>query len=216
MYIPAHYEERDPAVLQTLIRAHPFGTWITLAEGGLLVNHLPFLVDTSRGEYGTLTGHVSRANPVWHSFSRELASVVVFQGPESYISPSWYPGKHRHGKAVPTWNYVVVHAHGLPAAIEDKEWLRHHVSQLSDAHEAAQARPWKVSDAPADYVDAMLGRIVGIEIPLIRLEGKWKLSQNRAEEDRLGVVAGLRGQGDENAGALAALVEEGLHSKQGI
>ena len=136
MYVPAHFEETDVGVLHALIRAHPLGAWVTQSGTGLVVNHIPFLLDPGGGAHGSLVGHVARANPVWRAFSRDIPSVVVFQGPQAYISPSWYPSKHAHGKAVPTWNYAVVHAHGLPRAIEDRDWLLRHVSRMSDTQES--------------------------------------------------------------------------------
>jgi transcriptional regulator len=190
MYISEHFEERELTVLHGLIEAHPLGTWVTAAAGPLEVNHIPFVLETNRGEFGTLVGHVARANNVWKSASA-TESVVVFQGPESYITPSWYPTKHEHGKAVPTWNYVVVHAHGVPRVIDEPEWLRQHVAELTHRHEAGREVPWHVSDAPSGYIDALLGGIVGIEIPIARLVGKWKVSQNRALRDQLGVISGL-------------------------
>ncbi len=137
MYIPAHHAEPDIAVLHALIRAQPLGTWVTQGEGELLANHVPFLLDESRGEHGTLVAHVARANPVWRSFSKSVASVVVFQGAQTYITPSWYASKREHGKVVPTWNYAVVHAHGMPRAIEDRDWVLALVSRLTKTHEAA-------------------------------------------------------------------------------
>src|SRR5690606_8363870 len=157
-----------------LIDAHPLGTWVTAAAGALEVNHIPFVLDPHRGEFGTLVGHVARANKVWTSASA-TESVVVFQGPESYITPSWYPTKHEHGKVVPTWNYVVVHAHGVPRVIQDPVWLRQHVGDLTHRHEAGREAPWHVSDAPSDFIEALLGGIVGLEIPIARLVGKWKV-----------------------------------------
>jgi transcriptional regulator len=207
MYVPKHFEERDITVLHALIRSRPLGAWVTQADGALLANHIPFLVDSEKGEHGTLIGHVARANPIWQSFSKEMASVVIFQGPQSYISPSWYPSKHAHGKAVPTWNYAVVHAQGLPRAIEDRDWLLQHVTQLSDVHESGHAVPWNVSDAPPDYIDKMLNAIVGIEIPITTLAGKWKVSQNRPFPDKLGTIAGLHGRADANSREVAALVQ---------
>jgi len=206
MYIPKHYEETNLLVLHSLVRAHPLATWATPGEGELVVNHVPFILDSSRGELGTLMGHVARANTVWQVFSRTIHSVVVFQGAESYITPSWYPSKHAHGKAVPTWNYAVVHAHGLPVVIEEKAWLLDHLNQLTDIHEGDQALPWKVSDAPADYIERMVAGIVGIEIPISKLVGKWKVSQNRSESDKLGVVAGLLARGNRKSEEMAALV----------
>ena len=206
MYIPKHHEETDTSILHALIQAHPLGGWVTQGDGELIANHVPFLLDSTRGEYGTLVGHVARANPVWQSMSSTVNSVVIFQGAETYITPSWYPSKHAHGKAVPTWNYAVVHAHGLPRVIEDREWLLAHLNQLTDVHEADQALPWKVSDAPQEFTDRLLQNIVGIEIPIARLVGKWKVSQNRPEPDKLGVVAGLLARNDEQAMEMASLV----------
>jgi transcriptional regulator len=207
MYLPKHFEEADRGVLHGLIRAHPLGTWVTVHEGELLANHVPFLLDATRGEHGTLVGHVARANPVWRSFSASVPSVVVFQGIDAYVTPSWYPSKRQHGKVVPTWNYAVVHAHGLPRAIEDRAWLLDLVTRLTDANEAAMAVPWKVTDAPPDFVDRQLEAIVGIEIPIARLTGKWKVSQNRLATDRLGVVAGLLARSDATGDEMAALVK---------
>jgi transcriptional regulator len=215
MYIPKHFEERDLAVLHALISSHPLGAWVTQADGGLVVNHIPFLVDSTRGEYGTLIGHVARANPIWKSFTEETASVVIFQGPQTYITPSWYPTKHAHGKAVPTWNYAVVHVHGVPRAIDDRDWLLKHVTELSDLHESERAVRWSVSDAPRDYIDAMLKAIVGIEIPIGTLVGKWKTSQNRPLPDKLGTIAGLYERGDANAQQIAVLVQRHVAIKEG-
>lgn len=212
MYVPKHHEETDLAVLHALIRSHPLGAWVTQGHSELVANHIPFLLDASRGPYGTLVGHVARANPAWQSFSTAVESVVLFQGADSYVTPSWYPSKQAHGKAVPTWNYAVVHAHGMPHAIEDRAWLLRHVSALAATHEAGEAMPWKVTDAPADYIDRMTDAIVGVEIPIARLVGKWKVSQNRPAADRLGVVDGLLARGDERSKAMASLV--GRHAEE--
>lgn len=210
MYLPEHFAETDPRVLHALIDAHPLGAWVTLGEGGLLVNHIPFLLDADRGPHGTLVGHVARANPVWRSFSSNVESVVVFQGAETYVTPSWYPSKRAHGKVVPTWNYAVVHAHGIPRAVDDPAWLLQLVTRLTERHEAGRPLPWKVSDAPADYTARLLESIVGIEIPIARLVGKWKVSQNRPAGDRLGVADGLLERGDAAAAEMAALVTRHL------
>ncbi len=196
MYLPQHFAESDPAVLQALIKAYPLGAWATCADSELTVNHIPFWLDPSRGEHGTLIGHVARANPVWKTFSKDMPSIVIFQGPQAYISPSWMPTKQATGKMVPTWNYAVVHAHGWPQIVEEPDKIGHIVSTLTDIHEAGQAAPWALSDAPADYIEAMLRAIIGIEIPLSKLVGKWKVSQNRSTPDKLGVVAGLNAQGE--------------------
>jgi transcriptional regulator len=165
MYVPKQHEELDVTVLHALIKAHPLATWVTHSGEQLLVNHIPMLLDKTRGEFGTLVGHVARANPVWHSFSATVPSIAVFQGPESYITPSWYPSKHAHGKAVPTWNYAVVHAHGVPRAIEDRHWLLEHLNQLTDVHEADQALPWKVADAPQEFTDRMVDALLALRSP---------------------------------------------------
>ena len=207
MYVPKHFEENDVSVLHALIKAHPLGAWVTQGDRELLANHIPFLLDPARGEHGTLIGHVARLNQVWRSFSTTSDSIVIFQGAEAYITPSWYPSKPAHGKVVPTWNYAVVHAHGLPRIIEDRDWLLEHVIQLTAAHEGAEAIPWKVSDAPADFIEGLTAAIVGVEIPLTRLVGKWKVSQNRTEADRIGVAAGLQARGGESDCSMAGLVD---------
>ena len=195
MYLPAHFEQTDAQAMAALLARHPLATLFWNAGDGPAAEHLPLLYDqaASDGALGTLRGHVARANPVWRE-AADSAVLAVFQGPHAYITPSWYPAKAAHGKVVPTWNYAVVHAGGPLRIIEDKDWLRTLVGRLTDKHEAPRARPWQVHDAPADYIEQMLGAIVGIEIPLLRLQGKWKLSQNRSLEDRLGVVDGLREQ----------------------
>jgi transcriptional regulator len=183
-----------------------------MCEGQLVVNHLPLVLDSDRGPFGTLRCHVARSNPVWKGASTQIESVVVFQGPQAYITPSWYPAKLEHGKVVPTWNYAVVHAHGTPRIVDDTEWLRAHVTELTRVNESEREVPWLVTDAPSTYVDTLLKAIVGIEIPIARLEGKWKASQNRAVADRLGVVAGLSERGDEDSQQMARLVQERLPS----
>jgi transcriptional regulator len=205
MYTPTPNEETRVEVMHALVRAHPLGTWTLLAADDLLTNHVPFLLDAERGPFGTLVGHVARANPVWRSPPSAVRSVVSFQGPQAYVTPSWYASKREHGKTVPTWNYAVVHARGVPSFIEDRDWLLAHVSSLTDVHEAAEAAPWAVTDAPAEYTERMLGAIVGVEIPIERLMGKWKTSQNRPHADKEGVVAGLEGRGDAASAALVAL-----------
>jgi transcriptional regulator len=211
MYIPKHFEETSLPVLHALLRAHPLATWVTRSggepAGALDADHVPLLLDASRGELGTLVGHVARANPVWKSLAGAADSLVIFQGAEAYITPSWYPSKRVHGKAVPTWNYAVVHVRGTARAIQDRDWLLRHVTQLTGAHEAQLTAPWQVADAPADYIEQMLRAIVGIEIAITDIVGKWKVSQNRSQEDRFGVVAGLAEQNTERSKAMASLVE---------
>lgn len=206
MYLPKHFEEQSTEALHALMTEHPLGTFIAQAEDKLLVNHVPFLLDAGRGQYGTLVAHVARANPVWKALANRAESIVVFQGPQAYVSPSWYPSKKESGKAVPTWNYAVVHAHGVPNAIEDKKWLLEHVGTASERYEAAQERPWRLTDAPSEYIEAMLGAIVGIEIPISKLVGKFKVSQNRPKEDKIGVVTALQYGGSEYEEAMANFI----------
>ena len=210
MYAPKAFEEADPATLGSLVAAHPLGTWVVWHGDGPVANHVPFQLDADRGPHGTLVGHVARANPVWQGLDggARSRSLVVFQGAQGYVTPSWYASKREHGKVVPTWNYAVVHAHGLALAIEDRERLLAIVRGLTEVHEAGRAHPWAVEDAPSDFTAQLLEAIVGIEIPLDRLVGKWKMSQNRPEADRLGVAAGLVADApaDPQALAHAALV----------
>ena len=208
MYMPSTFKEDRIEVMHELIRAHSLATLVTLTAGGLSANHIPMLIVPEPAPYGTLIGHVARANPLWREFDANTDVLAVFSGPQGYITPSWYASKPDTGKVVPTWNYAVVHACGPLVIHDDIEWLRQLVTRLTERNEAPRALPWQVSDAPADFVDARLKDIVGIEIPLRRLEGKWKMSQNRVPRDRAGVVAGLRGAGDEQSQAMANLVAE--------
>lgn len=206
MYLPKHFEETRIDVLHGLIHAHPLGALVTLTSRGLDANHIPFEVDSAPSPLGTLRGHVARANPVWREFSRDVDALVIFQGPGTYVSPAWYPTKQQTAKVVPTWNYAVVHAHGALTAIEDRAWLRAFVTALTDRHEAGRPQPWRVTDAPADFIETMLGAIVGLELRITRLVGKWKMSQNRPAQDRAGVVDALRRAGGEAERAVADLV----------
>jgi len=208
MYLPKNFEETRIEVLHGLVRAHPLGALVTLGAGGLEANHIPFEIDSDPAPFGTLRGHVARANPVWRELSRGADALAIFQGPASYVSPSWYPTKQEGGKVVPTWNYAVVHAYGPLRAVDDPAWLRAFVERLTSRHESGRTAPWHVTDAPADYVDKMVTAIVGIELPVTRLLGKWKTSQNRPARDRAGVVAGLEQDGGDAARAMAALVRE--------
>ena len=206
MYLPQQFAEANLDVLHDLIRAHPLGTLVMLADAELCANHIPFLLHHDGG--GRLHGHMSRANPLWRYFGGALEALVIFHGPQAYVSPSWYPSRAVDGRVVPTWNYAVVHAYGTPRAIHDPGWLLAHVTQLTGAHEAGQAQPWRVGTAPKDYVEQMISGIVGVEIPISRLEGKWKVSQNRKRSDQLGVCAGLQAQGTDGARAMADLVAQ--------
>ena len=209
MYQVAAFREERIDVMHTLIRRHPLAVLVTSAGGILEANHLPLLIDPLPSPQGTLRGHVARANPLWRQV-HETETLAVFQGPQVYVTPSWYPEKRVNGKVVPTWNYAVVHARGPLIIHDDRDWLRELVSRLTDQQEAGLPQPWAISDAPEDYIERMLGAIVGIEIPIARIEGKWKVSQNRADADRAGVVDGLAQSSDPQAQAMAALVAESL------
>ncbi len=213
MYIPKLHEETDLQVLHSLVRAHPLGSWATLGDDEIIMNHVPFVLDTSAGALGTLRCHVAKANDVWQKFSRTLPSVIAFHGPQIYISPSWYPSKQAHGKVLPTWNYVVVHAHAIPQLVADHARVIEHLTQLTAAQEAGRALPWQVSDAPADFIEQMSRQIVAIQMPISKILGKWKVSQNRSRPDQDGVVGALRGQGDARSADMAALVAHAVEAK---
>ena len=197
MYLPAHFEETRPEVLHALVHDHPLGLLVTRdAAGELAANSVPCILDADpAGGPGILRAHVARANPLWRAARGDVDTLVVFQGEQAYISPAFYPSKAEHGKVVPTWNYVMVQARGRLRAVEDTDWLRAFVTRLTERHEAPRAQPWAVSDAPADYIATMLRAIVGIEIVLSSLTGKWKVSQNRSAPDREGVARGLADAG---------------------
>jgi len=208
MYQPAHFNEADPATLLALMREFPLAT---LMRGGneLAADILPLEVERV-GEGWRVTGHVARANPLWREADGQPV-LLMFQGPQAYVSPNWYPSKSQHGKAVPTWNYAMVQVHGTLRATQDPEWLRAFVTRLTERHEAGRPVPWHVADAPADYLDAMLKAIVGIEVEVARVDGKFKLSQNRDAADRTGIVLGLEADASLNrqpeADALAQAMQ---------
>jgi transcriptional regulator len=201
MYMPAHFEENRPEVLHRLIAEQPFGALITHGPNGLDANHLPFEFDAKLtpegGEaqpahtHGILRAHVARANPVWQEVAANPEALVIFQGPAAYISPTWYPSKHETHRQVPTYNYMVVHAHGRSAGRDDEAFVRGLVARLTRKMEAGEPVPWKMGDAPADYIAQMLGAIVGLEIEVTRLVGKWKLGQNKEAADRRGAADAL-------------------------
>lgn len=199
MYTPAAFAESRADVVHALLRSHPFATVIVQGEGGSVVNHLPMeLVD------GNLHGHVARGNEL-ASFDG-AAVLAIFQGPDGYISPNWYPSKHETGREVPTWNYAVAHVHGRLRVTQDKAWLRALLDRLTDRFEAGEPAPWHVGDAPADYVEKLLGAISGIEIVVERIEAKYKLNQNHPPANRAGVIAGLRRRGAPGDAVLADLM----------
>jgi transcriptional regulator len=210
MYLPSHFQESRVDVMHGLIRAHPLGTLVAMTSGGLDANHVPFLVDALPEPNGSLRCHVAKANPIWRELSTKSEVLVIFQGADAYISPSAYQAKKDNGKVVPTWDYAVVHAYGVPRVTTDRDWLFQLVHDLTQTNEAARSDPWKVSDAPAGYTEKLLSAIVGIEIPIARLIGKWKVSQNRSTADRIGVVDDLKRTTCEDAQAMAALIERTL------
>lgn len=195
MYLPPHFTEDRAEELHRLMAAHPLGALVTHSAAGLDANHLPFELDVTRGPLGTLVAHVARANPVWQSLPADADVMVIFRGAQGYVSPSWYPSKHETHRQVPTWNYEVVQAHGRLRILDDEKSVRGIVARLTRRHEAKEPRPWKMGDAPADYLTDMLGRIVGIEVELTRLEGKRKLSQNKDTRDQAGAIDALKQRG---------------------
>jgi len=202
MYLPAHFAEDRTEVLQALMREHPFATLVSKVGEGLVADHLPLQLSA---EGTRLLGHVARANPLWRN-AADSDVLVIFQGPQAYVTPSWYETKRADGKAVPTWNYVVVHARGRLRAIDDPAWLREQLETLVERHEGPLPEPWHIADAPPDYIEKMLKAIVGIEIVISEVIGKWKVSQNQPGVNRAGVVAGLRGQASDDTRAIAELV----------
>ena len=208
MYLPSHFEETRVDVLHDLMRQHPLASLVTLGTQGLNANHLPFEVGAAPAPYGTLRGHVARANPVWRDYSRDTEALVIFHGPEVYISPSWYETKKQTGEVVPTYNYAVVHAYGRVQIVDDRLWLRDLVTRLTERFESGRPAPWQVSDAPQPFIDKQLGAIVGIEIVISKLTGKWKASQNRPAADRASVVEALGATAEADSLAMARLIKE--------
>lgn len=203
MYQPPAFKEERIETLHALIRAHPLGTLITAGASGLLANLVPFTL-VNEGSNGTLRCHVARGNDQVEALRAGAETLVVFQGPEAYITPSWYPSKKDHGRVVPTWNYVVVQVRGTPRLIEDAAWIKAQITHLTSVHEGQRAKPWAVSDAPEPYIEGQVKAIVGVELPIAAIEGKWKASQNRPEADRHGVEAGLLQEGITDMAALVA------------
>jgi transcriptional regulator len=201
MYLPKHFAEDDVAEMHALMRANPLATLVSHGPDGLNANHIPLLL-ADAGPYGSLQGHVARANPLWKAGSAAGEVLVVFQGDESYISPSGYATKAEHGKVVPTWNYAAVHAYGELKVIDDPAWVFGQISALTATHEAVLPQPWAVTDAPDDYIEKMIGAIVGIEITITRLLGKWKVSQNQPAVNQASLIAALEKAGDPMAGLI--------------
>jgi transcriptional regulator len=207
MYIPKMYEEDRLPVLHELIEANPFASLITMGSSGLFASHIPMVLENDDTSLGRLKCHVSRANTQWRDFSPEVDALAIFAGNHHYISPTWYVEKQATGKVVPTWNYEVVHVYGKLKAFDDYDWLMAHLSSLTTIHEAASPEPWKVSDAPPDYIESMAKGIVGLEFSIERFEGKWKVSQNRNERDHEGIYKGLDNLNTEASKAMKKLVQ---------
>jgi transcriptional regulator len=206
MYVPPAFQEEDIATVHAAIRAARLATLITATEEGMIGTPLPMILDATEGPHGTLYGHVARANPQW-KLAPSGDAMAIFVGPDAYVTPSWYATKRETGKVVPTWNYATVHAWGKPRVMNDDSWLRRQIEDLTASRENLRGAPWQVDDAPADFIAMQMRAIVGVEIPIARIEGKWKMSQNRPEADRTGVIAGFREAGEAGE-AIAAIVEE--------
>jgi transcriptional regulator len=206
LYLPTHFKETRTDVLHALMRARPLCTLVTLSESGLVANHLPVQTLDEPAPLGCIRGHIARANPLWREYRSESPALAIFQGPQVYISPSFYPSKAETGEVVPTWDYAVVHAGGTLRFIDDTQWLRGFVAGLTDTHEAPRAQRWKIDDAPPAYIDKMLKLIVGFEFSILRLAGKWKVSQNRTQPDRQGVIQNLQNAGDADSHEIAAML----------
>jgi transcriptional regulator len=208
MYVPAHFKEDRVAVMHDAIRKYGFGTLVTFSGEELEASHLPLLLDPEPAPFGTVVGHLARANPQWQRVKPDIEALAIFLGPNTYITPSWYPTKQQNGKVVPTWNYLAIHAYGTLTFFDDPAELRAHVSKMTDTHESPRAAPWALNDAPESFVQGMLRAIVGFKLRITRLEGKWKMSQNRPAQDVTGVLEGLAREDGEAHEAVAEIVAE--------
>jgi transcriptional regulator len=206
MYVPRAFKEEDLALLHQQIEGTRLAVLVTHGTGGLLANHVPLLLSPEQGPNGTLHGHLAKANPQWQELANGAEALLIFAGPDAYVSPSFYPSKAEHGQVVPTWNFLAIHAYGIPEVFHDAQRLLSLVSALTDKHEAGRAKPWAVDDAPKEYIDKMLGAIVGFSVPITRLEGKRKLNQNRNAADIAGVRDGLAASAAPNDNELAQLM----------
>jgi len=214
MYTPVMFRETRAEVIEAAMRAHPLAALVTLGAAGMEASHLPLLYAPSESGARVLRGHLARANPQWQQYLPQTQALAIFSGPQHYVSPTWYRSTKEHGKVVPTWNYVVVHVRGTLTFHHDADWLLENVRALTDEHEAAMDPPWRVQDAPAEYIAGMIGAIVGVELTVASMEGKWKVSQNRPALDREGVIKGLQGIPSDNARQIATLAEEALKAKR--
>jgi transcriptional regulator len=207
MYVPKAFEENRIDVMHRLIRENPLASLVVQTAGGMEANHIPLHVKMDGSEFGTLVGHIARANPLWKIFNADAQVLIIFQGANTYISPSWYATKKENGKVAPTWNYTVVHASGFMRAIEDPVWIRELLEMLTDEHEAQFTTPWSVGDAPADYVEKLIGAVVGIEISVSTMIGKWKVSQNQPENNRKSVIESLTSSSSPQHQHMAELIK---------
>ncbi len=208
MYIPKHFSEPNTVELHALMRAYPLATLVSISAHGLNANHIPLHLDAATGTHGTLSGHLARKNPLWKDIANNNQMLAIFHGPDAYVTPSWYASKAQTGMVVPTWNYVAVHVHGTVKVIEDKEWLRTHLSSLTADQEAKFKQPWQIEDAPADFIDKLMHAVAGIEMEITHLSGKWKVSQNQSVENQLGVIQGLRVNNIPAQSEMAAMIEK--------
>jgi transcriptional regulator len=209
MYQPDHFRVEDVPQMHALLRARPLATLVSAGSAGLYASHLPTVLK-DEGAYGVIECHLARANPHWKDLAEGNEALMIFHGPEGYITPNWYPSKAQHGKAVPTWNFAVVHAYGRPEVMNEREWLLRHVTELTGQQERNEAKPWAPSDAPSTYIDVMLRGIVGFRFAITRLEGKWKMSQNRDTADQEGVAKGLGERRDGDDLAIAEVILRGI------
>lgn len=206
LYLPAYFNESRTEVLHALMQARPFATLVAASETGLVANHMPLETISEPAPHGLIRGHIARANPLWRQYRADSESLAIFHGPQAYISPSFYPSKRQSGEVVPTWDYAVVHARGPLRFVHDRVWLRALVSRLTDAQEASRREPWKIEDAPPEYIEKMLSAIVGFEFTIVSLTGKWKLSQNHPKPNRQGIVQGLRESGNADSREIADML----------
>lgn len=217
VYLPAHFQESRSDVLHALMRARPLATLVTSCESGLVANHIPVETLSEPLPHGSIRGHLARANPLWREYRAGSEALAIFQGPQAYISPSFYPSKQETGEVVPTWDYAVVHARGTLRFVHDAAWLRALVTRLTNAHEAEREAPWSIDDAPPPYIEKMLSLIVGFELSIVGLTGKWKLNQNHPAANRRGVIQGLAAgaaDGREISDMLSSLEGERLEPHQ--
>lgn len=207
MYCPQHFNEADTLVMQSLIRDYPLATLVSLSGQGFEANHIPLNWVDDGSPYGVLQGHVARANPLWHEHAQDMAVLAIFHGPNAYISPSWYASKAEHGRVVPTWNYATVHAYGKFHANDDADWLRKQLDAMTQANEKGFPEPWALADAPIEFTEKLIAQIVGIEIEVTRLQGKWKVSQNQPSQNQNSVIDGLNACSRAQSAGMAALVD---------